>query len=206
MSNSGSKIQYAVWGGLGIVIVAIFAAYILSQVNTKPLPVYNDIPRFTLTNQTGNAVTLDSLRGQIWIADVIFTRCPSQCLRMSGHMKELQAKLPHDVQLVSLTTDPTYDTPERLKKYSGDFSQSDNWTFLTGDKRVINTVAVDGLKLAVQETPPNERENPNDLFIHSTKFVLIDRLGRVRGYFDGDDPQSTKEILNSVKTLKREKS
>ncbi len=173
--------------------------------NTKPLPVYNDIPQFTLTNQTGNAVTLDSLRGQIWIADVIFTHCPSQCLRMSAHMKELQAKLPHDVKLVSLTTDPTHDSPEVLKKYAGNYSKSDNWLFLTGDKRVLNTVSVDGLKLAVQETPPAERENPNDLFIHSTKFVLVDRLGRVRGYFDGDDPQSTPEILSAVKTLEREK-
>jgi protein SCO1/2 len=206
MTNSGSKIQFVVWGGLGIVIAAVIGAYVVSQVSLKPLPVYSDIPQFTLTNQNGNAVTLDSLRGQIWLSDVIFTRCPSQCLRMSAHMKELQAKLPHDVKLVSLTTDPTYDTPARLKTYSGNFSKSDNWTFLTGDKRVINKVAVDGLKLAVEETPPNERENPNDLFIHSTKFVLVDKLGRVRGYFDSDDPQSTSQILSAVKSLQREQS
>ncbi|MGZ4974950.1 MAG: SCO family protein [Limisphaerales bacterium] len=205
MTNSGSKFQYAVWGGLGIVIAAIFVAYVLSQVNIKPLPVYNDIPQFTLTNQNGNAVTLDSLRGQIWIADVFFTSCPSQCLRMSAHMKELQTKLPHDIKLVSLTTDPTHDSPQALKKYAANFSKSDNWLFLTGDKRVLNTVSVTGLKLAVQETPPAERENPNDLFIHSTKFVLIDRLGRVRGYFDSDDPESTQAIQTAVKTLEREK-
>lgn len=206
MTNSGSKIQFAVWGGLGIVIAAIVAAYVVSQVSSKPLPVYDDIPQFTLTNQNGAAVTLDTLRGQIWLADVIFTRCPSQCLRMSAHMKDLQAKLPQDVKLVSLTTDPTYDTPAKLKKYAGSFSKSDNWIFLTGDKRVINNIAVDGLKLAVQDTPPNERENPNDLFIHSTKFVIVDKLGRVRGYFDGDDPQSTPQILSAVKSLQREQS
>lgn len=204
MTNSRSKIQYAVWGALGIVIAGIFVAFAVSKLNTKPLPVYTSIPQFTLTNQNNASVTLDSFRGKIWLADVIFTRCPSQCVRMSSHMKELQAKLPSDVQLVSLTTDPTYDTPEKLKKYSGDFSKSDNWTFLTGDKRVINTVAVDGLKLAVEETPPGERENPNDLFIHSTKFVLVDRVGRVRGYFDGDNPESTSEIVSAVKTLERE--
>jgi protein SCO1/2 len=206
MTNSGSKIQLAVWGGLGIVIAAIVVAYVASQVSVKPLPVYDDIPQFTLTNQNDNAVTLDSLRGQIWLADIIFTRCPSQCLRMSTHMKELQGKLPNDIKLVSLTTDPTYDKPAVLKKYSGNFSKSDNWIFLTGDKRVIKNVAADGLKLAAEETPAAERENPNDLFIHSTKFVLVDRHGRVRGYFDGDDPQSTSEILNAVKTLEREKS
>lgn len=206
MTNSGSKIQFAVWGGLGIVIVAILAAYVASQFSRKPLPVYDNIPQFTLTNQHGNAVTLDSLHGQIWLADVIFTRCPAQCIRLSAHMKELQGKLPSDVKLVSLTTDPTYDTPIKLKKYSTNYSTADNWLFLTGDKRVINKVAVDGLKLAVEETPENERENPNDLFIHSTKFVLVDKLGRVRGYFDGDDPQSTSEILSAVKSLEREQS
>jgi protein SCO1/2 len=205
MTNS-SRIQFLVWTGLGIVIVAIVAGFVVSKVSVKPLPIYNDVPQFTLTNQNGASVTLDSLRGQIWIADCIFTRCPSQCLRLSTHMKELQAKLPKDIKLVSLTTDPSYDTPAVLKKYGANFSSDDNWLFLTGDKRVINTVAVEGLKLAVQETPEQDRENPNDLFIHSTKFVLIDRHGRVRGYFDGDDPQSSDQILSSVQQLLKEQS
>jgi protein SCO1/2 len=205
MTNS-SRIQIIVWSGLGIVIAAIVAAFVVSRISVKPLPVYNDVPEFTLTNQSGAPVTLETLHGQIWIADVIFTRCPSQCLHLSTHMKDLQAKLPKDVTLVSLTTDPTYDTPPILKKYAGNFSKADNWIFLTGDKRVINKVAVEGLKLAVQETPENERENPNDLFIHSTKIVLVDRQGRVRGYFDGDDPQFSEQVQSSIRQLEREES
>jgi protein SCO1/2 len=205
MTNS-SRIQFVVWAGLGIVIAAIVAAFVVSKISVKPLPVYNDVPQFTLTNQNGAPVTLDTLRDRIWLADVIFTRCPSQCLRLSTHMKELQAKLPKDITLVSLTTDPTYDTPPVLKKYAGNFSKADNWLFLTGDKRVINNVAVEGLKLAVQETPENERENPNDLFIHSTRIVLVDRHGRVRGYFDGDDPRFSEQIRSSIQQLQREES
>ena len=121
-------------------------------------------------------------------------------------MKELQTKLPKDIKLVSLTTDPSYDTPAVLKKYGANFSSADNWLLLTGDKRVINTVAVEGLKLAVQETPEQDRENPNDLFIHSTKIVLIDRHGRVRGYFDGDDPQFSQQIQAAVRDLQKEQS
>jgi protein SCO1/2 len=154
--NSNRTIQIAVWGALGIVVAGILVAFAISRLNVKPPPVYDSVPQFTLTNQNGSVVSSDSLRGQIWLADVIFTRCPSQCLRMSAHMKELQAKLPRDIKLVSLTTDPTYDTPAVLKKYASSLSQTDNWLFLTGDKRVINKVAVDGLKLAVQETPQNE--------------------------------------------------
>ena len=205
MTNS-SRIQFVVWAGLGIVIAAILAAFVASRVHVNPLPVYSDVPQFTLTNQDGGPVTLDSLRGQIWVADIIFTRCPSQCLRLSTHMKELQAKLPKDIKLVSLTTDPSYDTPPILKKYAGNFSTADNWLFLTGDKGMIKSVAVDGLKLSVQETPENERENPNDLFIHSTKIVLVDPHGRVRGYFDGDDPQFAEQIQSSVRQLQKEQS
>jgi protein SCO1 len=205
MTTPGNKIQILVWGALGLVIAAIVGAYIVSKYSNQPLPIYDTVPQFTLTDQNSQAVSLESLRGQIWLADVIFTRCPSQCLRLSAHMKELQTKLPQDIKIVSLTTDPGYDTPPVLKKYSSSFSQRDNWLFLSGDKRVINDVAVNGLKLAVQETPENERENPNDLFIHSTKFVLVDGSGRVRGYFDGDNPQSTPEILSAVKTLEKEK-
>lgn len=205
MTNS-NRIQYIVWAALGFVIAAIIAAFVISKVNVKPLPVYNNLPQFTLTNQNDAAVTLDSLRGEVWIADIIFTRCPSQCLRMSTHMKELQAKLPKDIKLVSLTTDPDYDKPSILKKYAGNFSTADNWIFLTGDKGVLKKVAVDGLKLAVQETPENERESPNDLFVHSTRFVLVDGEGRVRGYFDGDDPQSSDRIISSVRQLEKERS
>jgi protein SCO1 len=206
MTNSRRSFQIIIWGALGIVIATIVVAFVLSKINTQPLPVYDDVPQFVLTNQNGSALSLDSLRGQIWLADVIFTRCPSQCLRMSSHMKELQAKLPSEVKLVSITTDPSHDTPSVLKKYAGMFSKGDNWLFLTGDKRVINHVAVDGLKLAAEETPANERTNPNDLFIHSTKFVLVDRFGRVRGFFDGDDPTSTPEILKAVRSLQKENS
>ncbi len=205
MTTPSNKVQVLVWGALGLVIIAILGAFVVSQLGTKPLPVYDNVPQFTLTNQNGQAVSLDSLKGKIWLADVIFTLCPSQCIRLTAHMKELQPKLPPDVKIISLTTDPTHDTPPVLKKYSTSFARGENWLFLTGDKRVINDVAVKGLKLAVQETPEAERENPNDLFIHSTKFVLVDGNGRVRGYFDGDSPESTPEIISAVKTLEKEK-
>ena len=72
---------------------------------------------FTLTNQNGQPVTLADLRGQVWIADAIFTRCPGQCLIMSAHMKEIQDALPSGlpIQLVSFTTDADFDQPPVLK-------------------------------------------------------------------------------------------
>jgi len=154
MNQPPRKIVWAVWGGLGVIVLGILAASVATQFKGRPLPVYGTLPGFTLTNQNGQTVTLADFRGQIWIADAIFTRCPGQCLQMSAHMKEIQDALPsgQPVRLVSFTTDPAFDQPSVLKKYAGRFGARDNrWSFLTGDKSALHSVEVDGLKLSVLE-------------------------------------------------------
>src|SRR5207253_873584 len=100
-----------------------------------------------------------------------------------------------DLKFVSLTADPDNDTPPVLARYGSLFSADPkNWLFLTGPKKEIVRVAVDGLKLVVVDKPPDQRESPEDLFLHSTFFVLVDQRGRIRGWFDAQDP-STKEYL-----------
>ncbi len=171
-----------------------------------PLPVYGRVPEFTLTNQMGEAVSLAALRGQVWVADVIFTRCPGQCVRMTHQMNRLQSGLPANkpIKLVSLTTDPKYDKPAVLKKYSHRCGAKENWIFLTGDKRVINHVAIDGLKLSIVDNTPGADDNPNDIFIHSTKFVLIDKRGQIRGYYVGENGESRPQLLADINKLLKE--
>ena len=104
------------------------AAFIWRQLTfVPPLPVYGTMSDFTLTNQNGLTVTLADLRGQVWIADAIFTRCPGQCLIMSAHMKEIQNGLPSGlpIRLVSFTTDADFDQPPVLKKYAERFGAND---------------------------------------------------------------------------------
>ncbi|HZM03242.1 MAG TPA: DUF420 domain-containing protein [Candidatus Saccharimonadales bacterium] len=201
------KLEWAVWGGLIVIVVGILGAFAFTQFKGKPLPVYSALSDFTLTNQDGQTVTLADLRGQIWIADVIFTRCPGQCLLMSQHMKELLARLPstQPIQLVSFTTDPAYDRPAILKKYAAIFETNDaRWSFLTGDKSTLHRVEVEDLKLAVVDKPAGQQDSPNDLFIHSEKFVLLDKLGRVRGYFDGGEAGVVAEVLAAANTVAHE--
>lgn len=174
----------------------------------KPPMIYSQVGEFSLSNQHGKTISTGTLRGHIWIADVIFTRCPLQCIRMTKRMYELQQALPKDkiIKLVSITADPDFDTPEVLKNYGQQYGVDQNrWWFLTGPKPEINRLAVDGLKLVVYEKKPEEREVPADLFLHSTKFVLVDGRGRIRGWFDGENPQSKGEIVRAVKQLLREK-
>jgi protein SCO1 len=121
-----------------------------------------------------------------WLADIIFTRCPGPCARMTQRLRDLQAALPADprVKLVSLTTDPAFDTPEVLAKYGQRFGADPaRWWFLTGDKREIVKLAVEGLKLTTLDKEEAKRESPNDLFIHSTNLILVDQQGRLRASF-----------------------
>jgi len=178
----------------------------------KSLPVYGQIADFTLTNQNGRAVSLANFRGRVWVADVIFTRCAGPCLKMSRQMKDLQESLPPKSQakLVTLTTDPDFDTPSVLNAYAKRFgADNERWIFLTGPKQAIMNVAIDSLKLTAIEKKPEERESPQDLFIHSTIFVLVDKRGQLRGVFEtsgeGVEPLEMKQqIISAVKRLERE--
>jgi protein SCO1/2 len=154
------------------------------------LPVLGQAPPFTLTNQLGEVVTLHDLTGRVWVADIIFTRCAGPCPVMTHQMSELQtlwAREPR-VRLVTLTTDPVYDTPAVLRAY-GEKAQADpqRWWFLTGDKAEIARVAVQGLRLTAVPVPEAERVNPADLFIHSTLFVVVDKHGRLRAVVETQD-------------------
>jgi protein SCO1/2 len=120
------------------------------------------------------------------VADVIFTRCPGPCAKMTARMADLQASIPAKwpVKLVSLTTDPEYDTPEVLGRYATEFhADSRRWDFLHGEKPAIADLAVKNLKLVVLDKE-EERESVNDLFIHSTTLALVDKHGRLRGSFE----------------------
>jgi protein SCO1/2 len=204
---SDRKIEWLVWGALLLTVLTLFAAFVLQRSWPAPLPVYGALPGFTLTNQDNQTVTLDTLRGHIWIADVIFTRCAGQCPVMSTHMEEIQDALPRemDVKMVSFTTDPDSDTPAVLKIYSARYgARRGQWIFLTGGKAELHRATVEGMKLSVVDKPPGQRKDANDLFIHSEKFVLIDRSGRIRGYFDGQSAAGIAQIEAAAKTLARQ--
>jgi len=211
------KTGWLVWAGLALLLATLLMAFLPAQLRLrqalgKPLPVIGQIAEFNLTNQNSQAVPQAALRGHVWVADIIFTRCPGPCLKMSRQMKELQQGLSPSshTKLVTLTTDPDFDTPAVLKTYSERFNADPNrWLFLTGPKTEIAKLAADSLKLTALEKKPEERESPNDLFIHSTIFVLVDKQARLRGVFEttgeGVDPQRVKgEILAGIHRLERE--
>jgi protein SCO1/2 len=217
LENPGRRIPWPLWGGLVLVVVTLAMALLLASrafqgSRGKPLPVIGPIADFSLTNQNGRAVSLADLRGQVWVADIIFTRCPGPCLKMTKQMKVLQDALPPGSQtkLVTLTTDADFDMPPVLKAYAERFAADpQRWMFLTGTKKDIAKLAIDSLKLTAIEKKPEERESPEDLFVHSTIFVIADKRSQLRGVFEttgeGIDPQNVKaQILAAVGRLERE--
>lgn len=203
------RVEWLVWAALVVTVFAIAIAFAWTRFQEsglrRSLDVLGRVPDFTLTNQFARPVSLSNLLGQVWVADVIFTRCPISCERMTQRMHALEedvsARLP--VKFVSITADPGFDSPEVLKRYAErhQIDQS-RWHFLTGIKRDVYALSVSGLKFAVID---NENKTiPDDLFVHSTQFALVDKRGNIRGYFEGTEDADRKQLLLAVKKLARE--
>jgi protein SCO1/2 len=195
---------------MALVMLAIFFAFVVSKSlrTDPPLPVYATVADFSLTNQFGRLISLSDLQGKVWVADIIFTRCPGPCWQMTKRMSDLQATLPANapVQLVSLTADPAFDTPEVLKRYGERFGAAgDRWYFLTGKKPDVYRLATKGLLLFVDEVKPEQRESENDLLEHSELFVVMDKQARIRATFPGAESSSRQKILKTIQVLLKEK-
>lgn len=162
-----------------------------------PLPVLGEVPDFQFTAQDGREFNRASLDGNLWVADFIFTNCHGPCPLMSSRMSRLQkavAEYP-DVRLVSFTIDPDRDTPEVLASYAQRY-QADpkRWFFLTGDKWELDSLGRDHFKLHMID----------ESLSHSTRFVLLDRKSRIRGYYSSEEAGVIDRLVTDIRRLRRE--
>ena len=208
-------VRLVVWGGLAVVILAVLFAFVREQrapssspvdtgLGRPDLPVISQLTDFTLTNQLAKPTGLAKFANKVWFADIIFTRCPGPCPVMTRRMAELQAHFAGepDVAFATLTTDPGHDTPEIMQRFAGRFgANAERWQFLTGDKPEIVRLAVDGMKLIAREKPPGEQATPEDLFIHATIFVAIDRQGRLRGVLESMEDGWKEKAISIANSL-----
>lgn len=183
--------------------VALLALFGAACSTAPPLEVMSRLSPFQLTSQNGQPFDSQSLEGHVWVADFIYTTCPGPCPMMSRHMSEVQnqtADMP-DVKIVSFTVDPATDTPPVLAEYAKHFkADASRWYFLTGDRRKLNDIGRDGFKL-----------NPVDgavdgSIVHSTRFTLVDRHMRIRGYYSSDEDGFVAKLLHDIRRLEGEKS
>ena len=162
---------------------------------------YGTVPAFQLTNQNGQPFGSPQLAGKIWIADFIYTTCPGPCPMISSRMSELQKPLEKtDVHLVSFSVDPGKDTPPVLRSYAERLqAEPGRWDFLTGPKSAIYKLSHDGFKLAV-----SDGSDAQGIPVHSTRMVLVDRRGEIRGYYDAAEADAMTKLLADANHLLRE--
>ncbi|HEV3393637.1 MAG TPA: SCO family protein [Chthoniobacterales bacterium] len=170
----------------------------VNALRQRTVSAYGSIPEFTLINQDGKNFGSADLRGKIWIADFVYSTCPGPCPMISSRMSELQKPLEKtDVRLVSFTVDPAKDTPEVLRGYADKLqAEPGRWDFLTGPQSTIYNLSRNGFKLAVGE----EKGVP----IHSTRMILVDRHGAIRGYYDAVEPDAVTNLVADTTHLLRE--
>jgi len=173
----------------------------VTALRQRSISAYGTVPGFQLTNQNGQPFGSAQLSGKIWIADFIYTTCPGPCPMISSRMSELQKPLQKtDVHLVSFSVDPEKDTPEVLRGYADKLqAEPGRWDFLTGAKPAIYKLSHDGFKLAV-----SDGSDAQGIPVHSTRMVLVDRHGQIRGYYDATEPEAITKLLADTNHLLRE--
>jgi protein SCO1/2 len=168
------------------------------------LGVFGDVPDFNLVSQTGDSVRLSDLADHVWIGDFIFTNCKSSCPMMTEQLHRLDAALAAGarVRMVSFSVDPENDTPRKLAEYASSYNaRPQRWLFLTGDKTQIRKLSADGFHLAVSDVSPEEAAQGVEPVLHSTRLVLVDGRGRIRGYYDGLDAKAMEQLGRDVQRL-----
>jgi protein SCO1/2 len=178
---------------------------ILTQVRRPPepvLPVLGSLPPFQLVADDSRPFGADDLRGRVWVAGFIFTRCPTICPAITARMAKIQHRargIEPAFRLVSFSVDPTYDTPERLNAYARKAKASPRmWRFVTGELGAVKTVVEQGLKIAMG-TPAGESDFAS--LFHGTHFVLVDQQLRIRGYYDSSARDVEDRLLHDATML-----
>lgn len=203
-----------------LIIVPILLIVFLNQGRNhyKPLNIYfpngiedsssngkqHVIPAFSLTDQQGKVFTQADLAGKIVIADFIFTRCQTICPQMTSQLKRVQEAFANDqdVILVSHTVDPEYDSTNVLNDYAKLYgAKYGKWYMLHGPKDKLYSLARKGYVLPVQDGDGG----PED-FVHSDKIVLVDKLGRIRGFYSGIDPLKVDTLMIETRLLMQEEN
>jgi protein SCO1/2 len=159
-----------------------------------------ELPAFGLEDHEGGFLTHRDLAGRVWIFDFIFTRCQATCPLLTERLDRVSRRLrgSRGVWKASITVDPTFDRPEVLREYAKARGVDDpTWRFLSGPADEIATLLREGFGMAVGAAPDNEREP----ILHSTRFVLVDRLGRIRGTYNALDDEALERLVRDAAAL-----
>ena len=191
-----SKVQ--IWAGLLMVVLTMISLG-CDQSSREPLPVIGtiDIP-YTFTDQQNRQIDQELFQGKIYVADFFFTSCPTICPIMKSQMLRIYEKFKDNDQflLLSHSIDPEHDTVEVLNDYAARLAiEADSWHLVTGVKEEIYDTAF-RYGLAAMED-----KNAPGGFIHSGSFTLVDRQGKIRGYYKGTEEEAVDRLIKDIRRL-----
>ncbi len=205
------KIYRALTVLLGVVLAAVIVLRIIyekiprnAQSSSSEIltAMSSPLSNFTLTDQTGRPFGTADLKGKVWVADFIFTRCQGPCPLQSARMAALQKTFARakDLRFVSFSVDPGYDTPAVLSEYAARYgAKPGRWYFLTGPTQKMYKLVREDFHLAVSQQKGKEGQGKD--VTHSLSFVLVDREGKVRGYFEGNIEHEMRSLRKKIKEL-----
>ena len=189
MENKITLLQWLA-GGLAL-LATVFAAWSAFGVgggfSHEDLPRYGPSPAFRLVGADAKPYDSALLKGKVWVASFVYSTCKNSCPMLGVQMRRLSESIPaaDGFRMVSITVDPERDTPARLAKYAKELGASDpRWSFLSGGKKELKALINQGFKLAAETGGAPDERGEADI-LHSSKLVLVDAEGVVRGYYDG---------------------
>lgn len=166
---------------------------------------HHSIPDWMFVNQYGTPVGTGQYQGHVYVADFFFTYCPTICPIMTSQMSRLHDMLEYeqmmgDVKLLSHTVDPARDEPARLLEYMNMVGvESENWHFVTGYPEELDIQTREGYLVTAFES-----DSAAGGFFHTDQFVLVDRVGHIRGYYDGTSTAEVNQLFKDIKILVNE--
>lgn len=169
----------------------------------EPLPSLGKVPAFSFVSEQGTPVTETSWKGNVWIADFVFLRCGGTCPQMTAKMAALAEQLASEkrIRFVSFDVDPDHDSVADLAAHARSLgADPTRWSFVRGEREPLRTRVRRGFKLGLEEGKPGDPEP----ILHSTRFVLVDVTGTIRGYYDALDPDSFRKVAADALRLLRE--
>lgn len=183
-------------------LILLVAAQGCNQSTREPLPILTTIEvPYTFTDQDNRPVDQEMFAEKIYVADFFFTSCPTICPIMKTQMLRVYEKYKDDerVLLLSHSIDPEHDTVEVLRDYGARLGiEADRWHLVTGNKEEIyKTAKLYGLAAMEDENAPGG-------FIHSGSFTLVDRQGRIRGYYRGTEEEAVDLLIDDIARLLNE--
>ena len=193
MSSLNKKLVLAF---LFIFMLGFFGFFVIDKATKSRIDnigIIGKVPSFSLTNFDGSIITENQLDDKISIVSFIFTQCEGACPIMSENMSILQERFAssNDIQFLSITTDPDYDTLDVLNDYSSTYSNNNNWFFLRGDIIDIIELSEKGFFLSAALLPAG----------HSTRLVLVDKESNIRKYYEGTIESNIFELQSDIVTL-----